>query len=133
MSADYLTLDVVGRLQSDPGADHDVTTELSWSLDMPEVIGLGFRTPSGRVIEWEVGRELVQAALDGERGGIGDVTVSPVADDRLAVRLFSPSGEAVFSFPRAQLGRFLFDTYRAVPPGAFGFDENELQRLLLDG
>jgi hypothetical protein len=73
------------------------------------------------LVEWFMGRELLQAGLE-DVAGIGDVCVHPGVDEHgravVHLELSSPDGAAVLMMPARELEQFLADSYRSVPAGA---------------
>ncbi|WP_431678823.1 SsgA family sporulation/cell division regulator [Kitasatospora sp. KL5] len=74
-------------------------------------------------VEWVFARWLLAAGLDAP-SGVGDVHVRPTAGGRTMVELRSAEGVALVRFEAADLRRFLFESYLAVP--------EEREALLLD-
>jgi hypothetical protein len=77
--------------------------------------------PDEAGITWLVGRELLQAGLNGPAGD-GDVRIWPAhaAADVVFLHLRAPSGEALFELSRATVSAFLRQTESLVPPGTEG-------------
>ncbi|MDR3035834.1 MAG: SsgA family sporulation/cell division regulator, partial [Kitasatospora sp.] len=67
-------------------------------------------------VEWVFARQLLAAGLD-LPSGEGDVHVRPALGTRTMVELRSPEGVALLQFDRADLRRFLWHSYLAVPEG----------------
>ncbi|MFI1519395.1 SsgA family sporulation/cell division regulator [Kitasatospora cineracea] len=67
-------------------------------------------------VEWVFARQLLAAGLD-LPSGEGDVHVRPALGTRTVVELRSPEGVALLQFDRADLRRFLWHSYLAVPEG----------------
>ncbi|MEV7215618.1 SsgA family sporulation/cell division regulator [Kitasatospora cineracea] len=67
-------------------------------------------------VEWVFARQLLATGLD-LPSGEGDVHVRPALGTRTVVELRSPEGVALLQFDRADLRRFLWHSYLAVPEG----------------
>jgi hypothetical protein len=98
-----------------------MAASLFYSAVDPYAVRVAFHVGLDEPVEWVFARDIL---ADGARGfeGVGDVRVWPSADTngRLAVlniRLSSPSGEALFRFPAADVTKFLTATHQLVPRG----------------
>lgn len=101
----------------------ELMASLYYTAADPYAVRLAFHLGISEPVEWVIARELLTDGLDGCTG-LGDVRVWPADGGEpgtgsvLYIALTSPSGEALFEAPRAEITSFLRNTLRIVPAGA---------------
>jgi hypothetical protein len=101
------------------GQETPLLTRWSYRSDDPFAVMMSIARPSGRWIDWLMGRDLVVDGMDGP-AGIGDVQLTPFTDDEfdvLEVKIGDDEGFASLEFDRDLIERFLDATYDIVALG----------------
>ncbi|MFD9127850.1 SsgA family sporulation/cell division regulator [Kitasatospora sp. NPDC059571] len=106
-------LHVTLRYRSDDPLAVRMVFPAEFSLDGEEL-----PEPPAEVV-WAFARQLLAAGLD-LPSGLGDVHVRPTAGRWTMVELRAADGMALLQFTTADLRRFLWESYRAVPDGCEG-------------
>jgi hypothetical protein len=95
-----------------------------YSREDAYAVWIAFHVGLDDPIEWTFARDLLSTGIQGQRAGLGDVTVWPSAgteDGRpgsvLNIELVSPFGRAHFEAPAGEISDFLRRTYQIVPAG----------------
>lgn len=115
------------RLITSADQERAVTARLSYLPDDPLAVRIAF-PPEVSLdhahVTWVFGRELLDAGLSAPAGE-GDVRLWPFGPGRTVIEFHAPEGVAVVEFGTPDLGRFLQETYAAVPVA----DESRLLAL----
>ncbi|MEV6234970.1 SsgA family sporulation/cell division regulator [Saccharopolyspora shandongensis] len=121
-------------LTAPAGVRTPVGVELRYDSREPYAVNMSFRAGMSGQVDWLIARDLLADGLV-IASGEGDVQIIPQPDNHelVVIALSSPSGQATFEAPAAELAEFLNETYDVVAPGGenhwMSFDE-ELSRLL---
>jgi hypothetical protein len=115
-----------------------MVASLSYDAADPYAVRVAFHVGLDAAVEWIFARDILAGGAAGSRQGIGDVRVWPSGaggtQASFCIGLSSPSGDAVFEAPAAEVGDFLRRAYQLVPEGSEDVDVDAgLEDLLRTG
>lgn len=103
-----------------------IKVQLTWHESEPLLIEVDFTHPTGEVVTWEIGRELMVGSL--EKMGVhgkGDVQIVNLDQPNILLTLFPEESarESDITIPRQPVKEFLDATLEALPLGGENVEE----------